>query len=53
MGDIGSDHFPVFIALCHRPEAATKQNEPTAGPEAREEMQEAIEEGREEAQEPD
>lgn len=53
MGDIGSDHFPVFIALCHRPEAAAEQSEPEAGPEARGEMREGIEEGREESQEPD
>lgn len=50
MDYIGSDHFPIFIALCHKPgAAAARQDEPDAGPEDREQAEEAIEEGRQEA----
>lgn len=51
LGDIGSDHFPFFVALCHDPGAALAQDEPDADPSTREEAEEAIGEGREEAQE--
>lgn len=48
LGDIGSDHFPVYVALCHAPEAAAKQDAPDAGPREREQASEAIRKGREE-----
>jgi endonuclease/exonuclease/phosphatase (EEP) superfamily protein YafD len=51
--DIGSDHFPIYVALCHRPEAAATQAEPAAEPEDLRDAQEAIEKGREEAGEPE
>ena len=49
MRDIGSDHFPFFVALCHDPAAARLQNEPEPEPSDLEAADEAIEEGREEA----
>jgi endonuclease/exonuclease/phosphatase (EEP) superfamily protein YafD len=53
MGDIGSDHFPIFIALCHQPEVAARQDEPEAEPEDEADAEAEIEEGREEAREPE
>ena len=51
LGDIGSDHFPIVIELCHQPEAAAVQegNEPEPGD--AEEAQEHIEEGKDAARE--
>jgi endonuclease/exonuclease/phosphatase (EEP) superfamily protein YafD len=51
MEDIGSDHFPFFVALCHDPAAAAIQEQPQPEPADREAADEAIEEGREEAKE--
>lgn len=51
MEDIGSDHFPFFVALCHDPAAAASQQQPQPEPADLEASEEAIEEGREEAQE--
>lgn len=42
----GSDHFPVLAELCFEPEARLRQEAPQAGPEAREEAQGTIQEGR-------
>ena len=49
--DIGSDHLPFFVLLCHEQEAAAAQREsrPNASQEA--EAEEAIAEGRDEARE--
>lgn len=48
--DIGSDHFPFFLALCHDPSAAKAQAKPRpSSPKAEEEADEAIHEGRKEA----
>jgi endonuclease/exonuclease/phosphatase (EEP) superfamily protein YafD len=47
LDDIGSDHFPFFVALCHRPSAAAIQDEPQIQSGDREAASDAIEEGRE------
>ena len=49
LGDIGSDHFPLFIALCHKPGAGLRQDAPHAEPEDKADTREAIEEGRQTA----
>ena len=46
--NIGSDHFPLFVALCHRPEVGRERPADPDGPVAAE-AEEAIREGREEA----
>ncbi len=46
---IGSDHFPLFIALCFRPEGAGAQQPPPPEGSAVEEADDAIREGHEEA----
>lgn len=51
MGDIGSDHFPFYIELCHDPAAAATQEPPAPEPADIDAAQEAIEEGREDAEE--
>jgi endonuclease/exonuclease/phosphatase (EEP) superfamily protein YafD len=51
--DIGSDHFPIYVALCHRPDAAAVQAEPAPDPDDLEDAEEKIKEGREEAREPE
>ena len=51
MGDIESDHFPFFVALCHEPAAAAIQEPPQPEPSDLEAADEVIEEGREEAEE--
>ena len=51
MGDIGSDHFPFFVALCHDPAAAQIQDQPQPEPSDLEAAEEVIEDGREEAPE--
>jgi len=50
MEDVGSDHFPFFVALCHDPAAGEMQEQPQPEPEDLEAAEEAVEEGREEAQ---
>jgi endonuclease/exonuclease/phosphatase (EEP) superfamily protein YafD len=45
--DIGSDHFPFFLALCHDPAAAKAQAKPRpSSPKAEAEAEETIREGR-------
>lgn len=46
MRDIGSDHFPFFVALCHDAAAADIQAKPQPEPSDLEAAEEAIEEGR-------
>lgn len=50
-GDIESDHFPFFVALCHAPAAVDVQDQPQPEPSDLEAAEEMIEEGREEGQE--
>lgn len=45
MGDIGSDHFPFFVALCHAPAAADVQDRPQPEPSDLEAAEEMIEGG--------
>ncbi|MGZ9035212.1 MAG: hypothetical protein ACXW25_12525 [Rhodospirillales bacterium] len=49
MEDIGSDHFPFLVALCHDPAAAGAHTEPRPEPGDAEDAREQIREGREEA----
>ena len=51
LGDIESDHFPFFVALCHDPAAQHIQQQPQPERSDVEAAEEVIEEGREEAQE--
>lgn len=51
MPNVGSDHFPLFISLCHQPEAALVRDEPAASGADREAAETAIEEGHEEVRE--
>lgn len=51
MGDIESDHFPFYVALCHDPAAPDVQDQPQPEPSDMEAAEEVIEEGREEARE--
>jgi len=48
--DIGSDHFPLFLALCHDPDAAKAQTKPRpSSPKAEAEADETIRKGQKEA----
>jgi endonuclease/exonuclease/phosphatase (EEP) superfamily protein YafD len=47
--NVGSDHFPFFVALCLAPEGPAVQDQPQAQPADLEEADEAIEQGREKA----
>ena len=49
LDDIGSDHFPILVELCHQPEAAASQEGERPEPEDLEEAREHIEEGQEAA----
>lgn len=51
MENIGSDHFPLFVALCNDPAAADVQVQPSPEPTDLEKAGEAIEKGREESRE--
>jgi endonuclease/exonuclease/phosphatase (EEP) superfamily protein YafD len=51
MPDIGSDHFPFFVSLCHSPAAAENQEQPQAEPPDLEAADDAVEKGREKARE--
>lgn len=53
LGYIGSDHFPLYAALCQRPDAAPRQPEPQPAAEDLRRAREQIQEGREDAQSPD
>lgn len=46
LASFGSDHFPVLVELSFEPEAASRQNAPTAKQEDKEEAAEKIQEGR-------
>jgi endonuclease/exonuclease/phosphatase (EEP) superfamily protein YafD len=50
LDDIGSDHFPLYIALCHKPMAGARQDAPQPEPGDRGDARAAIEQGRERAQ---
>ena len=43
---VGSDHFPVFVALSHEPPAAAEQEAPTETSEDLQEARETVQEGR-------
>ncbi|MFZ1414698.1 MAG: hypothetical protein WAS73_08995 [Defluviicoccus sp.] len=47
LGDIKSDHFLLFVALCHDPSAVARQQKPEVEAADREAADEAIKEGRE------
>ncbi len=49
LGHIGSDHFPFFIVLCHRPQAAESQPDPDADGDDRRRAAETVRKGRKEA----
>lgn len=51
LGHIGSDHLPVYAALCHAPETANKRLLAHPSPEDLDSAREAIRQGREEARE--
>jgi endonuclease/exonuclease/phosphatase (EEP) superfamily protein YafD len=51
--DIGSDHFPVYVSLCHQPGAAAVQTEPAPDAGDLRDAKRSIREGREEAGEPE
>jgi hypothetical protein len=51
MEDIGSDHFPLFVELCHDPVAASTRAKPDLDPAQADDVREQIREGREEARE--
>ncbi|MDX5417797.1 MAG: endonuclease/exonuclease/phosphatase family protein [Hymenobacteraceae bacterium] len=49
LGDINSDHFPIYIQLSFAPENEYEQEEPKADDATQQEATETIEEGKEEA----
>lgn len=49
LDDIGSDHFPLFISLCHQPDVEASQGTPHAAQQDREDARKAIDEGLERA----
>ena len=51
LDDIGSDHYPFHIVLCHEPQAAPAQQQPMPEPSDRKAAEQSIEEGRREARE--
>jgi endonuclease/exonuclease/phosphatase (EEP) superfamily protein YafD len=51
LGDIRSDHFPFYVALCHDPRGPEVQDQPQPEPSDLEAAEEVIEEGREKARE--
>ena len=51
LDDIGSDHFPIFAALCHNPAASALREPPDLEGEDVRAASEALREGREEARE--
>ena len=53
LGYIGSDHFPLYVALCQRPDAAPRQREPQPAAEELRRAREQIRDGREDAESPD
>jgi endonuclease/exonuclease/phosphatase (EEP) superfamily protein YafD len=51
LADIGSDHFPILVELCHQPQAAIVQEPEKPETGDRDEAEEHIEEGRDAAAE--
>lgn len=51
LGDIGSDHFPILVELCHQPEAAAIQDGNAPEPGDARDAQDHIDEGRDAARE--
>ncbi len=51
LDDIGSDHFPILVELCHQPEAAAIQDGNAPEPGDGRDAQDHIDEGREAARE--
>ena len=51
LDEIGSDHFPIYAALCHTPAAGPRREPPDIEPEDVRAAREALREGREEARE--
>ncbi|MBU4530738.1 MAG: endonuclease/exonuclease/phosphatase family protein [Hoeflea sp.] len=49
--DVGSDHFPLFVSLCHDPASAEVQQQPVPEPSDLNKAEEMIEDGRDEASE--
>ncbi len=50
LDDIGSDHFPLYLTLCHRPEAGARQDAPAPPqPEDRKEASEVIQKGKDDS----
>ncbi|MGE7157521.1 endonuclease/exonuclease/phosphatase family protein [Methylorubrum rhodesianum] len=43
LGDVGSDHFPIWVELCRAPHASAKQETPEASTEDHRDAREAIE----------
>jgi endonuclease/exonuclease/phosphatase (EEP) superfamily protein YafD len=53
LGYIGSDHFPLYVELCQRPDAAPRQPQPQPATEDLRRAREQIRQGREDAESPD
>lgn len=49
LADIGSDHFPILVELCHQPQAAVIQHQDEPEAADREKAEEHIDEGRDAA----
>ena len=53
LSEIGSDHFPLFISLCHKPVAGAAQDQPRPDSEDRKDADDAVKQGRERARQID
>ena len=49
MEDVGSDHYPLLVELCHAPNASDVQDQPQPSPSDLKAADEKVQEGREEA----